>query len=229
MPLVEHKLRSRTRPSLDDPFELDGKMYKVVWSEPVGYVWADGSCTWRLGLHPIEEEKTMDPNETLRRLRRLQEKFQTGGRMENSRDLADEMAELFEALDGWLSKGGFLPDAWKQAPTAEKDPEFCCSKCGGTGVEYAAWIDANTGDVNDHFGSWNAGDNTFCRDCNENTNLIFKGSEPEEFAEARAKVGPPPEPPKPDPDAPCSERAHSVYISSHHSECPTCGQVWRNP
>ena len=27
---------------------------------------------------------------------------------------ADDLADAFEALDGWLSRGGFLPDAWKR-------------------------------------------------------------------------------------------------------------------
>lgn len=44
----------------------------------------------------------MDPNETLR-LMRLAVK-----------DDLDQLADLFEALDGWLSKGGFLPAAWRQ-------------------------------------------------------------------------------------------------------------------
>jgi hypothetical protein len=25
-----------------------------------------------------------------------------------------DMLAVFEAIDGWLSKGGFLPDAWKR-------------------------------------------------------------------------------------------------------------------
>lgn len=27
-------------------------------------------------------------------------------------EAADDLAEAFEALDGWLSKGGFLPKDW---------------------------------------------------------------------------------------------------------------------
>ncbi len=40
-----------------------------------------------------------------------------------------------------------------------------CTVCKGTNVEYAVWQNPNTGEVGDTFGSWNAGDNTFCRDC----------------------------------------------------------------
>lgn len=29
-------------------------------------------------------------------------------------EIAVEQAQYFEALDGWLSKGGFLPAAWKK-------------------------------------------------------------------------------------------------------------------
>jgi hypothetical protein len=33
---------------------------------------------------------------------------------------ARELADSFEALDGWLAKGGFLPRAWAHAPRAPK-------------------------------------------------------------------------------------------------------------
>jgi hypothetical protein len=48
----------------------------------------------------------MDPNETLRELRRI---LRAG-----AWDAADaeRVRELIEALDAWLSRGGFLPDAW---------------------------------------------------------------------------------------------------------------------
>lgn len=42
----------------------------------------------------------MDPNVTLSRLRELAD----------NNDV--EWANLFESLDDWLSKGGFLPEAW---------------------------------------------------------------------------------------------------------------------
>lgn len=50
----------------------------------------------------------MDPNETLRRLREL-------CALDNCRLFAEEIADLFEALDQWLSKGGFLPEPWTGA------------------------------------------------------------------------------------------------------------------
>lgn len=57
----------------------------------------------------------MDPNETLKRLREAAEwqlnQDGTQTRMEII-DNADNMAEAFQALDQWLSKGEFRPTAW---------------------------------------------------------------------------------------------------------------------
>jgi hypothetical protein len=55
----------------------------------------------------------MDPNETLRRLRELCAKNQ---------DLVDpsDLVELVEALDSWVSKGGFLPKAWERPAAAQE-------------------------------------------------------------------------------------------------------------
>lgn len=72
----------------------------------------------------------MDPNATLRNLlknvkeargmlaelRQLEE--QGAGYTDNQlfalEDLAEEMADRVEALDGWLRKGGFLPKRWRK-------------------------------------------------------------------------------------------------------------------
>lgn len=56
-----------------------------------------------------EERDTMDPNETLRGLRSM---------ISDARDFnadvdGDLMAEKFDALDAWLTRGGELPDAWR--------------------------------------------------------------------------------------------------------------------
>jgi hypothetical protein len=61
----------------------------------------------------------MDPNANLEELRRLAAEIlnmtveqmgetETGDLMAR----ATRLAELIEALDGWLTKGGFLPSAW---------------------------------------------------------------------------------------------------------------------
>lgn len=76
----------------------------------------------------------MDPNATLQSLREMVEEFIE--RMDSPEDQAvqfsiangnfaalaeehervvdqlDEMVALFQALDGWISRGGFLPSAW---------------------------------------------------------------------------------------------------------------------
>lgn len=52
----------------------------------------------------------MDPNETLKLLREATTEVLTdNGKVP---DVAQRMAELVEALDGWLKKGGALPTAW---------------------------------------------------------------------------------------------------------------------
>lgn len=50
----------------------------------------------------------MDPDEALRLLRMFAEKFNR----ESTYEDMDEMVEHFQALDKWISNGGFLPDAW---------------------------------------------------------------------------------------------------------------------
>lgn len=69
-------------------------------------------------------------------------------------------------------------------------PECCCAICGSVNVEYAVWHNPNTGAVGELFGSWNAGDNTFCADCDmegrdPNPPLLDVGLDPKEFAKLR--------------------------------------------
>ena len=55
----------------------------------------------------------MDPNEALRRAREATRKvFETIEGGSELRFASEDLAEAFEALDGWLSKGGFLPESW---------------------------------------------------------------------------------------------------------------------
>lgn len=49
----------------------------------------------------------MDPNATLSELRQAIPNAVDGDNAESVR-----AAELFQALDDWLSRGGFLPEAW---------------------------------------------------------------------------------------------------------------------
>lgn len=64
----------------------------------------------------------MDSNEALRILRQA---IESAGRQQDSdtshpsfcvvrNGTVSEIIEAFEALDGWLVSGGFLPEAWKR-------------------------------------------------------------------------------------------------------------------
>ncbi len=61
----------------------------------------------------------MDPDEALANLRKLMQQLYDelpGPDIQSTRieDLASEIVEQFEALDGWLTRGGFLPAAWSR-------------------------------------------------------------------------------------------------------------------
>ena len=56
-------------------------------------------------------------------------------------------------------------------------PRYCCAVCGGTSVQHAMWVNLNAPhDVQDEYGSWCNGDNSWCSDCGEHVqiNLIEK-------------------------------------------------------
>jgi hypothetical protein len=56
----------------------------------------------------------MDPNAALERLREL---IAINVRAETDSfksELADDICEVLEGLDQWLSRGGFLPKAWNR-------------------------------------------------------------------------------------------------------------------
>lgn len=70
------------------------------------------------------------------------------------------------------------------------DTKTCCAVCGSLHVQYAVWHSPNTGEVHDLFGSWNAGDNTYCADCdnrgdNPNPPLIDEGCDPRDYKAAQ--------------------------------------------
>jgi hypothetical protein len=54
----------------------------------------------------------MDPNECLRKIRNLVEK--SSGKELDSFEV-DMLCELFQALDDWIMRGGFLPEQWLHA------------------------------------------------------------------------------------------------------------------
>lgn len=55
----------------------------------------------------------MDPNELLVALRDCAQDIQNGTDEYTFAETAQTMAEKFEALDDWLSRGGFLPGSWQ--------------------------------------------------------------------------------------------------------------------
>lgn len=61
--------------------------------------------------------KTMDPNATLAEIRRIILRITSNNDGQwQGEDLKkqdrDRLVELTQAMDEWLSKGGFLPDQW---------------------------------------------------------------------------------------------------------------------
>jgi hypothetical protein len=54
----------------------------------------------------------MDPNEALKNARIALERVRSSPFNVIDVSIADELADAFEALDGWLTNGGFLPTAW---------------------------------------------------------------------------------------------------------------------
>lgn len=56
----------------------------------------------------------MDPNETLRQIRAYAKQMREDTDPGVLRAHALDLAESVEALDEWLIRGGFLPDAWKR-------------------------------------------------------------------------------------------------------------------
>jgi hypothetical protein len=61
----------------------------------------------------------MDPNEALKDARAALVALNTArnaGDVSGFEEAAIELADAFEALDGWIAKGGFLPTAWDRRP-----------------------------------------------------------------------------------------------------------------
>jgi hypothetical protein len=55
---------------------------------------------------------SVDPDEALKKAREAAKWIVEGGL---TTERAEALAEAFDALDGWLSKGGFVPVAWEPA------------------------------------------------------------------------------------------------------------------
>lgn len=69
----------------------------------------------------------MDPNANLfeqrRIIARIRQHEAAGGSVADldALDLLSRLAELSEALDGWIRGGGFLPDSWELAQKRERE------------------------------------------------------------------------------------------------------------
>lgn len=48
---------------------------------------------------------------------------------------------------------------------------YRCKECNGTNVDHAHWVNLNTEEVGEVFGSWCYGDNQYCNDCCEHTEI----------------------------------------------------------
>lgn len=71
----------------------------------------------------------MDPNQALKELRRVTYELLAED-LTHAEWLAHAqlLAERFNALDEWLTKGGFFPDIWAKGRQEPQDPEpqdFC--------------------------------------------------------------------------------------------------------
>lgn len=57
----------------------------------------------------------MDPTQALDDARRALERYATADSPEAALTAANALGSAFGALDGWLSRGGFLPQPWSDA------------------------------------------------------------------------------------------------------------------
>lgn len=61
----------------------------------------------------------MDPNTALARLREAIARWSSASDADTRNDAASDAADWADALDDWISKGGFLPTAWARDPMAD--------------------------------------------------------------------------------------------------------------
>lgn len=61
----------------------------------------------------------MDPTQALADARQALDDYRHSGAAVLAITAADKLSAAFDALDGWLSNGGFLPAQWQQGRGAE--------------------------------------------------------------------------------------------------------------
>lgn len=75
---------------------------------------------------------------------------------------------------------GMPEEEYRKMAEAEKAKEpkkktvYVCEACGSEDVEHAMWVNVNTKEVFEDFGSWCNGDNSYCNSCDEHTELVEK-------------------------------------------------------
>lgn len=62
----------------------------------------------------------MDVDATLARLRAAESAWSLVDTFEDAARVGAELADAFQDLDEWLSKGGFLPRAWESSVTTTR-------------------------------------------------------------------------------------------------------------
>jgi hypothetical protein len=84
----------------------------------------------------------MDPDECLKQIRDLIMRVNAADDRGDFEGFAADLAEHVEALDEWLSKGGFLPDAWRNGPIKRIDKaEIIELSLDQTPGPYAGFVD----------------------------------------------------------------------------------------
>lgn len=97
--------------SLEESVRVGDTKVDVLWRK-YKELWEENRRLRRQMRGP--KEKQMDPDEALKNAREALQVFRAWhGRKEGINEAsAEQLADAFEALDGWLSKGGFLPADW---------------------------------------------------------------------------------------------------------------------
>src|SRR6476619_4723759 len=78
--------------------------------QPTGPDRSRAVCRARPHQRRMGGEQVMDPDEVLKRLREHTPTIL----LRDENDPAWDMADLFDALDAWITAGGFIPRAWEE-------------------------------------------------------------------------------------------------------------------
>jgi hypothetical protein len=87
---------------------------RVRWCLPQGEKHA--RVMSETAIHVVSKDerntRTMDPDEALKNARRAVKRYIDEQDPQRLALASADLVDAFAALDGWLSKGGFLPQAW---------------------------------------------------------------------------------------------------------------------